>query len=308
MIKFKNGCEISDFCIDSSFGLSGGGLFPYTLLPEYRKLMRDVVETKTTIFAKSATFQKRNGNFHIRRPWTWKYVRRIEHYSMLNAYGLTNPGVHECAKMIKDAISRGFNVIPNYYADFSKGRDWAIEEAFSAIDTYRMILGRSFKVLLKNDSCPNSGEDIEKTIEDNIALTRAIKERVGDEIALVEKISYIHPYKMARELVRNGADAIMAINAIPYQVVFPGRMSPLEKVGGGAVSGVKISMLARTYHLELTRSIDVPIIYSGGIMTSLHVTSCKKFAREGKSSLAACSLAVLNTKEARRIIKEENRK
>ena len=90
--------KISRVLISTALGPGGGGIFPYTLLPSYRRLLGVVKETKTTVIAKSATRYRRQGNFIPGNPFTWKYIRRISDQGMLNAYGLTNQGVKVCAE------------------------------------------------------------------------------------------------------------------------------------------------------------------------------------------------------------------
>lgn len=306
MITFENGYKISNFCIDTAFGLGGGGMFPYYLHKDYRFLLEIAKETKTTIFTKSATWHKRNGNFHLWKPWTWKYIQRIEKFSMLNAYGLTNPGVQQCAPFIKYAVENGFQVIPSYCPDFYLGFDTAFIQMIAAIDEYKKIIGPYFRAIEKNDSCPNSGEDIEKTMEYNIELTRAIKKYLGYKIALIDKVSVVHPYSMVQELAKpGGADAIHAINAIPYHLVKAGK-SPLEKVGGGAISGLEIFDLAKKYNKTLNQMIDIPIIYSGGIINRDCICSYA-FAKKNQSSFSSCTIAIRNTKDAISIIKDLNK-
>ena len=129
--------------ISTALGHDGRGIFPYTLLPGYRRLLAAVRDTGATVFTKSATRFKRRGNFIPANPLTWKYIRRLPDMGMLNAYGLTNAGVEVCALDIRRACDLGFKIIPNIYPEFIKGTDTAIQETLAAVETYRQHLGPS---------------------------------------------------------------------------------------------------------------------------------------------------------------------
>ncbi len=55
--------KISPVVISTALGQAGRGIFPYTLLPGYRRLLRVVRETGATVLTKSATRFPRRGNF-----------------------------------------------------------------------------------------------------------------------------------------------------------------------------------------------------------------------------------------------------
>ena len=69
--------QISPVVISTALGHDGRGIFPYTLLPGYRRLLAAVRDTGATVFTKSATRFKRRGNFIPANPLTWKYIRRL---------------------------------------------------------------------------------------------------------------------------------------------------------------------------------------------------------------------------------------
>ncbi len=151
--------------ISTALGPGGGGIFPYTLLPSYRRLLRAVIETKTTVIAKSATRYRRRGNFIPGNPLTWRYIRRISGQGMLNAYGLTNHGVRICAEEIKQSWSAGIQVLPNYYPEFTKGTETAIRETLESVKIIQEVLGQNFRALELNFSCPNAKEAIAENVQ-----------------------------------------------------------------------------------------------------------------------------------------------
>ena len=133
--------QISPVVISTALGHDGRGIFPYTLLPGYRRLLAAVRDTGATVFTKSATRFKRRGNFIPANPLTWKYIRRLPDMGMLNAYGLTNAGVEVCAPDIRRACDLGFKIIPNLYPEFIKGTDIAIRETLEAVEIYQQQPG-----------------------------------------------------------------------------------------------------------------------------------------------------------------------
>ncbi len=60
--------KISPVVISTALGQAGRGIFPYTLLPGYRRLLRVVRESGATVFTKSATGFPRRGNFISANP------------------------------------------------------------------------------------------------------------------------------------------------------------------------------------------------------------------------------------------------
>jgi dihydroorotate dehydrogenase (NAD+) catalytic subunit len=293
--------NISPVVISTALGLSGRGIFPYTLWPAYRRLLAAVRETGTTIFAKSATRHPRRGNFIPMNPLTWKYIQRLPHGGMLNAYGLTNDGVEAGAPAVKAALAAGFRVIPNLYPEFAKGTEIAIQETQEAITIYQMILGTDFGAIELNYSCPNSAEAIRENVAQALACSQAVRQQFPG-LYFVAKISICHPYEFAQELERLGVNALHAINTIPYDLVFPlGPPSPLADVGGGGVSGGPAFAQAYAYNRELRKHVGLLLIMGCGV-TSLE--DVKKYRDIGADAVSLCTLALRNPKEAVRIVRQ----
>src|SRR3974377_154713 len=125
--------RISTVVLSTALGPGGLGIFPYTLWPGYRLLLRVVRENAITVITKSATRFPRRGNFVAANPFTWKYIQRLPRGGMLNAYGLTNDGVAAVAPGIGAACQEGFQVIPNFWPEFTKGSEQAIQETQEAV-------------------------------------------------------------------------------------------------------------------------------------------------------------------------------
>lgn len=287
--------------ISTALGPGGGGIFPYTLLPSYRRLLRAVVETKATVIAKSATRYRRRGNFIPGNPLTWKYIRRISGQGMLNAYGLTNHGIRICTEEIKQSWSAGIQVLPNYYPEFTKGTETAIRETLESVKIIQEVLGQNFRALELNFSCPNAKEAIAENVHQGIACVRRVR-RGFPELFLIAKISIVHPFEFSEELERLGVKAIHGVNTIPYTLVFPGDKfppSPLADVGGGGISGGPACPAARKYNSELRKKVKVFLIMGCGVSS---LEDVKTYFDFGADAVSFCTLALRQPREAEKII------
>lgn len=295
--------KISPVVVSTALGHDGRGIFPYTLLPGYRRLLQAVRATGTTVFTKSATRCQRRGNFIAANPLTWKYIRRLPDMGMLNAYGLTNAGVAACAPDLRGAGDLGFQVIPNFYPEFIKGTETAIRETLEAIGIYQREMGARFWALELNYSCPNSAEAIAENVVQALQCTRTVRER-HPSLFLIAKISICHPYEFAQELERAGVGAIHAINTIPYEIIWPADRfprSPLGAVGGGGVSGGPAYAAAFTYNQGLRRHVSLFLIMGCGVRNREDV---KRYFDCGADAVSFCTLALRDPGAAARIIKD----
>lgn len=294
--------RISTIVLSTALGPDGRGIFPYTLWPAYRRLLRAVRETGTTVFTKSATRLPRRGNFIAANPFTWKYIQRLPQGGMLNAYGLTNDGVAAVAPGIGRALREGFQVIPNFWPDFNQGAAKAAQETLEAIALYRQHLGEAFWAMEINLSCPNVPEDLACNLADGLACLRAVKDSHPDLFVII-KLSIRHPYEFAQELERAGAGALHAINTIPYELVFPpGRYppSPLAEVGGGGVSGGPALAQAYQYNQGLRPRVRLPLIMGCGIASADDV---KRYLDIGADAVSVCTLALRNPEAAIKLVR-----
>lgn len=309
MIILKNGATISDIVISTILGHSGDGMFPFILSPEYRKFVDDALETQSTIITKSATRYKRVGNYVPWKPWTRKYIQRVREgskHGLLNAYGLTNEGVENCAKKIKKAAKKGFNVIPSFFPEFSKGEKIALKETREAVEIYGDTLGSSFSAMEYNGSCPNSGEDY-NNYRQILHCTQMLVEAFP-ELEFLVKFSPIHDYHLVQEI--SMYDIIIHwANTFPAKFLYPHKQSPLHEVGGGGYSGPIIFSAAYEGAYNLSRKINngSRVIFGGGV-SSIHDAEKYFMLREcGKEmAVSICSVVKLDIKEARRIVVKYN--
>ncbi len=294
--------KISPVVISTALGQAGRGLFPYTLLPGYRRLLRAARETGATVLAKSATRFPRRGNFIPANPLTWKYIRRLPGMGMLNAYGLTNHGIAACAPELRRSLELGFHVIPNFYPEFIKGTETATRETLEAIEIYRQDLREHFWALELNYSCPNSAEEIAQNVAQSLQCSREVRRR-HPELFLIAKISICHPYEFAQELERIGVQALHAVNTIPYEIVFPPDQyprSPLWRAGGGGVSGGPAWTAAYAYNRGLRPRVGLFLIMGCGVKSREEV---QRYFELGADAVSLCTLALRDWRETEKILR-----
>ncbi len=303
MITIGERC-ISTIVLSTALGPDGRGIFPYTLWPAYRRLLRAVRENAITVITKSATRFPRRGNFVPTNPFTWKYIRRLPHDSMLNAYGLTNAGVAAVAPEIGAACQAGLKVIANFWPEFTQGSEKAVRETLEAITLYRQHLGEAFWALELNLSCPNVPEEMACNLADGLACVRTVQASHPD-LFLITKISIRHPYEFAQELERAGVGALHAINTIPYDLVFPASHfppSPLADVGGGGVSGGLAFDQAYRYNRGLRPLVSVPLIMGCGVTGKEDV---QRYLDLGADAVSICTLALREPAEVSKLIRHQ---
>ena len=300
----RKGVKISRVVISTALGPGGRGIFPYTLLPSYRQLLRLVRQTGTTVLAKSATRWPRRGNFVPANPLTWRFIQRLPGQGMLNAYGLTNHGVAACAREIKRSLELGYKVIPNFYPEFAKGTETAIGETVAGLRIYQQTLGAGFRAVELNFSCPNSQEAVAENVEQGLACVACVRREFPD-LFLITKLSVVHPYEFAQELERLGVGAIHGVNTVPYALVFPPPCypaSPLADVGGGGVSGGPAWQVARDYNAGLRRAVKGFLIMGCGVSRPEEV---QQYLDLGADAVSICTVVLRQPQVAQAIIRAQ---
>ncbi|MEA1926429.1 MAG: hypothetical protein U9M90_04320 [Patescibacteria group bacterium] len=262
-------------------------------------MVSTVKQEKISVATKSFTRFPRVGNFVMKDPRTWEYVQKLPDMGMLNAYGLTNDGVEKCAKQIAISRKKGFNVIPNFYPEFDKGKEIAIKETLEAVGIFCFYFGTEKWILELNFSCPNSKEIIAENIQMASKCVTEVKKLYPD-VVIIAKTSIVHPYHFYTILRNAGADCIHAINTIPYTMLFDS-ISPLENVGGGGVSGGPGFQKSFPYIIEIPKWTSLPLIFGCGVINSRDMEMCFE---AGARSVSICTLAARDSKKARKLICE----
>ncbi|HLN19422.1 MAG TPA: HisA/HisF-related TIM barrel protein, partial [Patescibacteria group bacterium] len=109
-----------------------------------------------------------------------------------------------------------------------------------------------------------------------------------------------HPTEAVVEWTTAGMDILHGINAVPHGLVYPGKISPLADVGGGAISGADITKIALEDNYKSRKATDVPMIFGGG---NTNVDDVKRCFDLGADAVSICTVASEDTVEAERIIR-----
>jgi len=297
------GNKISPVVISTICGHWGSGMLPLIFLPEYLFFMVLIRRTETTELVKSSTYSNYRGHFLWYDPRTWRSVQFFGKNSLINAYSHTNLGIYWNVKMMRVSHGLGYRAILNFAPDFSKKTPEVIEEVLFAISTARKILGDIFFAIGIVPSCPNRCHIMAENVRITADCIRAIKIKYP-KLAVIVKKALEQPTEAVSEWELAGMDILHGINTVPYHRLFPDRVSPLEDMGGGGISGGMISEIAFQDNCKSRLAVNVPIIFGGGIMTVDDVSRCFEYG--GANAVSICTVVRCDTKEAVRIIEKFN--
>jgi dihydroorotate dehydrogenase (NAD+) catalytic subunit len=185
--------------------------------------------------------------------------------AMLNAVGLSNPGVEEMKKEIAFAVKNaGAPVIASAFG-------YTFEDYAFVCEKLAAIKPALIEIDI---SCPHHmpGGKIEKPFAcvpaDAAKVTEAAKNACG-KIPLCVKLSpnVSDISEIAKTVEGAGADAICAINTLKAMVIDVEARRPVlaNKVGG--LSGPAIFPVALRAVYDVRRAVEIPIIGTGGVTT-----------------------------------------
>lgn len=227
------------FTASGALGFFGRG-WPWHWL----SIKRGKIDPKLFInVTKTITFYPRTGNFRLYKPW--QTIRKIKG-GYVNAMGLGNRGFEWWCEEAKKRLRTD---TPLVVSIFDKPFD--LEKMAVRLNQFNL------KGIEINMSCPNTGEDI---FSDCLGIIESCKiVRNKSNFPIILKLSVAHDIERILPEVEDSVDAI-AINSIPWSIIFPNRKSPLDRFGGGGVSG----KIAQPFYQEFIRKIrdisDIPII------------------------------------------------
>ncbi|MCX7992133.1 MAG: HisA/HisF-related TIM barrel protein [Fimbriimonadales bacterium] len=205
-----------------------------------------------TIVVKTLTLRPRRGNLRWYAPW--RCVRLIRG-GTVNAVGLTNPGIDWWIRACYPRMRRmGLQTVVSVYPE-------SVDEARAFSEKLRPLQIAAIEL---NASCPNvehCGADAVNHVHAIACTLRAAGH------PLIVKVGYDQPYVAIAQSLEGVADAVHAINAVPWRLIFPETPSPLVRLGGGGVSGEPIRPFVREAVQRLRQATHLPIIAGGGIYT-----------------------------------------
>ncbi|MDA1196888.1 MAG: dihydroorotate dehydrogenase [Nanoarchaeota archaeon] len=189
-------------------------------------------------------------------------LHAIKGDSMLNAVGLSNPGLKIAVEELKNAKSRTKEpIIANIFAS-------SVEEfGYSAKEVSRA----NPDLIEVNISCPNVEDEFGKpfSCDPDLAaeVTRAVKENTNIPIIIKLSPNVANITVIAKAVEQAGADAITCINTVGGMVIDTKTAQPIisNKVGG--LSGQAIKPVAVKAIYECYKAVNIPILGTGGVMT-----------------------------------------
>ena len=182
---------------------------------------------------------------------------------VINAVGLTNPGLKDEVPILREAKARlrelGVPLIASIFAP--------------TVDEFgRMAAGISEAepdLIEVNISCPNVSDDFGTPFsgspETTAAVTRRVKENtsIPFSVKLSSNVPSIARIALAAEDA--GAHAITAINTVPGMLIEARAASPVLSNRVGGISGWAIKPIALRAVAEIRKAVQLPIIGLGGV-------------------------------------------
>lgn len=197
-----------------------------------------------TVVTKTLTLHPCEGNLRWYKPR--RCIRFIPR-GTLNAVALTNRGIRWWCKNVGPKVDR--TKIPLGVSILGEP-DELVQMAY-------MLEGYDMVFLEINVSCPNTGDDLLANSAKAIESCRGVHR--ATDIPLILKLSVAHDVDRIVAGVKGIVDAL-SINSVPWRIAFPDQRSPLERFGGGGVSGKAAQPYTWPLLKRLAEMSDIPVI------------------------------------------------
>jgi dihydroorotate dehydrogenase (NAD+) catalytic subunit len=200
-----------------------------------------------TNVTKTLTRSPREGNLRWSHPWS--VVRSLTGGGVVNAIGLTNPGIDWWGEAVAPKIPDDMHLVASIEA----------RDELETAEMIQLLEGQRIRAIELNLSCPNTKDHAHRTTEKIVGIARHAARL--SFLPLIAKLSYTQDYlAVAREISKESRVEAFAINSVPWAAIFPDHPSPLEKFGGGGVSGRIIQGYTWKMVEELAIATSVPVI------------------------------------------------
>jgi dihydroorotate dehydrogenase (NAD+) catalytic subunit len=183
-------------------------------------------------------------------------------HGLLNAVGLSNPGIDEMIKEIR--LYREQCDAPIFASIFGR-----------TIDEFAEVTQRTSEaepdLIEVNVSCPNVHSDFGQPFGDSCPDTAKVVQIVKKHSGKIPVSIKLGPHGpgigvLAKVCEENGADAITAINTVgPGMLIDINVRKPVLSNKTGGVSGPAILPVAVKSVYEVHRNVKIPIIGTGGV-------------------------------------------
>ncbi len=263
----------------------------------------------STFVAKTATLRPREGNLGTKR-FPDCVVTRFGQGAVLNAVGLSNPGAEALF-----ADGRWQERKEPFFISFMPLETDPLKRA-DEISAFARLMRKHLPVsrhpvgLQVNLSCPNAGHAADGGFVREAAMTLAHLACVG--VPLMVKIDLTLPLEAAlRVAALPGCDALCMTNAIRWGLlpdkirwkeIFGTTVSPLERYGGGGLSGSPLlPLVAAWVHIAKAHGLRKPVNAGGGILGPEDAEMLRSW---GADSVFLGSIAMLRGWRVRQTIRE----
>jgi dihydroorotate dehydrogenase (NAD+) catalytic subunit len=241
MITLSNGFQFEYVTASGALGYDGKG-WPWEWPLRWLGLI------DPSLFAnviKTLTLPPRKGNLRWWKPWMC--VRPMLG-GAVNAVGLTNPGPDWWAEKIGPKVdSKKIPLVGSIYGEQIAG----LTIMAKIMDSFDLV------AIELNASCPNTTDGLLYNADMVVRSAEAVKRTSRHPLWV--KLSVAH--KASTIVSRlNGIAEALSINSVPWRIIFPTRTSPMEKYGGGGVSGKIAQPITWSFAQELQSIADIPVI------------------------------------------------
>jgi len=246
MIHLSNGHSFEFAAASGALGFSGKGWRHQKIMNWILKKWKPELAVdfkRLTKISKTILRYPKKGH-----PWAVRFVEN----GTLNAIALDNPGVARyCVRYAAD-IKKSDKLIVSIGG-------YNISELLAMV---RLLNRCDFVGIEYNASCSNISAEEFSNFYNSDLIIEICKILVAEfSHPLLLKLNYLQDFlKIARAL--EGIAQAISLNSIPFSFIYPLKKSPLEKFGGGAVSGKIIQPYNWEMAEELEYKTNIPVIWS----------------------------------------------
>jgi dihydroorotate dehydrogenase (NAD+) catalytic subunit len=243
VITFSNGHKFKFMTASGALAYDGHG-WPWEKPLRWAGLLDPSLFTNVT---KTLTRSPREGNLRWSHPWS--VVKALKGGGVVNAIGLTNPGIDWWIEKVAPKIPENFHLVASIEA----------RDELEVAEMIQLLEGQRIRAIELNLSCPNTKDHADRTTSKILTICRHAAKMAF--VPLIAKLSYTHDYvAMARELEKERHVEAISINSVPWAAIFQNRSSPLARFGGGGVSGRTVQKYTWTMVEEIAKSTKIPVI------------------------------------------------
>jgi len=264
-----------------------------------------------TFTSKTSTIDPRKGNLDPDALFPKCIIVKFRKGVVLNAVGLTNPGVYE-------VVAKCFHQPEIYEKPFFISFTTVTNDKYSEMGKFVEFIkiceetwaGNQIGIQL-NMSCPNTGIGSERSCAE-ICSFLDMFDRISRPILI--KLNALASIKLVQCITKHhNCDGIICSNTIPWgclpdridwKKLFGSNISPLQNFGGGGLSGKLLLPIVRDWVATVRDAgITKPIVGGGGILSK---DDAEVLLQAGANAIELGSVFILRPWRVSEIIKYIN--